>query len=282
MAAGYSDFRYAPLGGLEPVDMYLAFSDAFAAYPMPFSMTLEEFTTKFIHRLKVNFEYSAGVWEGNSLAGFVMVRLYGSRLYYAAVGIRKFYQGRGLIGPLLAFQHSLTEGLGAKSVWLEVLPDYDRARNIYEKAGFSIHRKLCSYEGTIRSPERERLPLTGTRVIPWDTVRPWMEHEPSFMNSEAVVEAGSLNEKAWIYADNAGAGALLVLNTRSGRISTLLVRPDLRRNGLGKRLIHFAARQISGKLVFINVPGEDMGTRRLLEHCGLRIFCEQLEMKREL
>ena len=283
MEAGYSDISHRALTNEELVDLYLAFTDAFSDYPIPFNLSLEDFSHKFISRLKIDLRYSAGVWKRDKLAGFILARRSGEIVYYGAVGIRKAFRGKHLMPGLIRYQESLIKELPVNQVCLEVLCQNTRALRIYESSGYSAIRKLFSYEG--RPVNRRGSSLPGIKIareIPWEEIADWFDIQPAFLNSKAVLDPGRSADMPWIYRDHQGMGALLVINPDNGRLSMLLVRPDLRRKGLGSQLVRFASEQSHQKLVLLNIPEKDIATRSLLETNGLQVFCEQMEMKKTL
>lgn len=284
MEAASSDFFIRSLNKDVMVDLYLAFSDAFEGYPVPFSLTLEDFRYKFETYMQLDYALSAGAWAGERLAGFLMVRAWGSEVYIGATGVRRAWQGKGVVRRLLTRQTEAFRAGGAKSLRLEVLEKNERALRLYRENGFETSRTLSSYRGTpvIMTAAPVRGILTASARLPWDEVRKWMTHEPPFMCSEAVVNPGHTRDRTWLYRENDQLMGLLVMNPDNGRVAQLLVHPDARGRGIGKYLLSYAVRMSPGPLAFINVPEEAVEMNSLLRSAGLQDFARQLEMKKNL
>ena len=84
---------------------------------------------------------------GSSLAGYCLVLFrrgsVNARLYSIAVASGR--EGAGIGSKLLAEAIALAARRGASALTLEVRPDNDRARAIYEKRGFSVARTIPDY-----------------------------------------------------------------------------------------------------------------------------------------
>ena len=88
-------------------EMYKAFKTAFQDYPIPFDLSEEHFRKKFINKLNISLNLSAGAFAKNVLNGFVFTSIcnYNNLLtaYNGGTGVVPIFRGNGLTADLYSF-----------------------------------------------------------------------------------------------------------------------------------------------------------------------------------
>lgn len=286
MEADYTSthWRQAPLTPDHLTEVYLAFQDAFEDYELPYPLSLNQFHYKFVIRLGLNFELSAGVWDGNVLAAFILTTLdvYEKRktAYHGCIGVRKKYRGNHLIHALYKEQQRKFASLQIKQSVLEVLNTNQRARHVYESLGFSVHRSLLSFQKTVRKKAHGGNKYSSGLTIPWETIDGWGETFPSFTNTRGVIARSGGTEMTLLHKTDSQTTGIIVFDVYNGRVSLLMVHPAFRRRGIGSQLLNSAITCLSAAYVAcMNIPETDTATISFLQNAGFTPICEQLEMR---
>ena len=285
MGVDYSSINFRQFIPADTTDMYLAFQDAFGDYPVPPRLTLEEFRYKFIDRMNLTFEKSVGVWDGNKLVAFIFARVFQDIIYYGGMGVRKAYRGHHLLKKLYEYHESGLLVAGIKVCQLEVLDQNRQAQQIYRNLGYRVKRNLITSQGRLVTgdiPSDYLVHRLGNE-IPWADIEPWFTCPPAFMSSKAVLINGSNRDKVFCVQDHQGLGGLMVGDLINGRVSLLVIRPDLRRQGIASTLLHHFQEKAAVDLsYFLNVPEEVTEMHSLLSSCGFTQLLKQSEMEKTL
>ncbi len=284
--AGYSNLSLRVFRHSELTDIYLACTDAFEDYQFPVQFTLEEFRYKFMTRLQTRLELSAGVWHKEKLVAFTLVSCFEDQCYLSCLGVRKDWRRIGLSKKLLAFQEELVAHDDSNELILDVLGSNDVAVSVYEQAGYQIIRKLTTYSisrDIILKSQSFPHQIVPADHVPWEEVYAWRECELPFLNGRWVIRPGVTHDSVLSYRDEKGTGGVIVFDKHNGRIPLLMVRPDLRRQGLGKALLREAAQLILSKeVICFNIPEEASGINSFLSNMEFRKYFNQVEMKKSI
>jgi len=281
---------------LSPVDkgqLYRTFMEAFADYAMDASRTTEDGLLLRAAKNAVDFEASAGAYDGDRLVGFTLIGVDewgGSHTAFGAgTGVVPAFRRQGLAKAM--FDHALPRlrSCGVSRFLLEVLQENEPAIKAYRKSGFSTTRELRCF--TAETAALRTLPEScpyEIRPIPPGEIpalRAALDWLPSFENRLDAVERiptevrclGVFEEKDCL----GGIAYVPALNW----LLTLAVHPSHRRRGIGTTLLRRLAHDIPEsipRLPALNIDGEDAGMRAFLVDLGFSPLVDQFEMAREI
>ena len=143
------------LSSLQFEKIISCFLEAFQNYFVTLPDDVEYWRNRFA-AVKVDWELSFGMFEGERLVGFIIngVGNHNGKLtaYNTGTGVLNEYRGQQIVNALYAHAFPDFRQKGIEKCLLEVISENSRALKVYERIGFEILRKLGSYTGTI-SPE---------------------------------------------------------------------------------------------------------------------------------
>ena len=242
-----------------------AFNDAFSDYDIPARYTTE-YLTNLVIRRGYRPDLAVGAFDGQRLVGFVFNCLDGDAAYNSGTGVAISHRRRGIARQLM--ERSI-ETLPARRYILEVIETNSRAEALYRQLGFVETRRLqCwKYEPSAAATEKRRQAAALQEIRSWCDVAPtWQNDVPSILRASEPYE---------IYGDDKGA---MVVFPSNGDVPMLAVRPDARRQGIGRALLDAPARPLR----IMNADDRDRGIATFLENCGAKRFVRQIEMVRSL
>jgi ribosomal protein S18 acetylase RimI-like enzyme len=275
---------------LRPVDlteMYLAFLNAFSDYPVPFRLSKDQFVRKFVEKLHIDFELSVGSYEGDALAGFIFstVNYYEGKLtaYNGGTGVRPLFRGRGIVSQLYAYLLPVFKERGIEQCVLEVLATNHRAIGVYEKIGFKKNRYYHCFklEGKPISPNLlwPEVYIEPVTKPEWSLYQDFNTFQPSFLDSTLMVRENLIHETVIEAKLQGKCIGYAVYQHHIGRISQLGVLPEMRRKGIGTKLLQHIYHTSNVKdLTIINITKEDTATRSFFASHGFADQLQQHEM----
>ncbi|MCK4571213.1 GNAT family N-acetyltransferase [Candidatus Bipolaricaulota bacterium] len=278
--------------------------EAFAGYAMDASATKEESMLFRMSKNSVNFEASAGAYNGDHLVGFTLIGIdemdgnltaYGEdtgsilTAYDAGTGIIPGFRGHGLAKRM--FDHALPglQERGVKRFLLEVLQKNEPAIKAYQKSEFEITREFRCFVAETKSlrnlPSSAGIEVRPTNATTFERLIPEAEWIPSFENRFTAHSA--IPDHVMFFGAYDGdecIGAIAYCQALNWLLS-LLVKRSHRRRGVGKSLLQYLATTLPdtvSKLPALNVDGEDRGMQAFFEAVGFSHLIDQYEMGRNL
>ncbi|MGH0052114.1 MAG: GNAT family N-acetyltransferase, partial [Sphaerochaetaceae bacterium] len=134
-----------PLTHISLETLTQVFNAAFGNYEVPIHMEKEQLLSH-TKTLGVSQKDSIGLFDKETLIGFLLVARKGTIAYDAGTGIIPEYQGNGYAHHLIEFTLEHLRGRGVTSFILEVIDTNKRAKNLYISHGFSTMRSLRCYQ----------------------------------------------------------------------------------------------------------------------------------------
>ncbi|MEQ8478857.1 GNAT family N-acetyltransferase [Fulvivirga sp.] len=277
---------------LKPVDlteMYITFLDAFSDYAIPFKLTKEQFVRKFVQKLKIDFNLTAGAFNyDGSLIGFIFsaVNYYDGKLtaYNGGTGVRPRYRGQQITTQMYEYLRPLFDERKIKQCVLEVLTSNDRAIRAYQNIGFEKTRFFKCYiladvDNLKVMANNTNVDIFAVRHPNWDVYDKFYDYQPSFLDSSRMITDNLANEtiiEARIEDECVG---FAIFQPSFGRISQIGIKPDSRRNGIGSAIINYIFEgSLQKKLTIINVNDEAEGTKSFFTKLGFDNQIDQYEM----
>lgn len=255
-----------------------AYNLGFSDYRLAVAITEEKLQSTNI-RYGYNRECSVGLFDDNTLVGFVINGLRDGYAYDSGTAIIPGYRGRGYARLLLEKALSLMNSQGVHTWVLEVLSDNTKAINLYKSIGFTQQRGLNCYqvEASLFKEKETELKLTKDATIPI----PQGDCLPSWQNTEQSIIAGGV--PVWnIMVKQEKVGTLCYENS-SGSIAQLYIQEEERHKGYAREAIIEAAKLCkTDQLRFINIDEQYAALNTLLHTMGFQCFAKQLEMTNTL
>ncbi|MFT3738590.1 MAG: GNAT family N-acetyltransferase [Breznakibacter sp.] len=268
-------------------ELFDTFNLSFSDYLVPLSLTYEQFQRK-LDSENVNLDYSVGAFESGRLVGFVLHFYHEANgrkiLYNGATGVIPAHRGQSLTSKMYQYMLLLLRKQGVSSIQLEVLAHNYPAIHIYEKIGFGIARQLKCYRGesmieNTHVPYIHIEPLSG---FVWDIWARFWDFEPTWQNSNQVIERLSSSIKAFGAHHGSTMVGYIIYNTQANRIHQLAVDPVYRRMRIGEMLVQHVVQMYGANLSVINVDAGSVSTMHFLTRLGLENFIDQIDMRMRL
>lgn len=279
------EMQIRKLAKLDINELLHAINGAFADYIVPFELDTAQLQFK-IDSESIRLDWSVGVFEMNRLIAFIMhgVRTEDNEVivYNAGTGVLPGYRGQGLVGKMYDHILPFLKDNQVKQLVLEVIEDNRSAIRAYEKIGFSVHRKLLCFSGTLRPGTFSgQVSVRQLNSYSWDIFRSfwdvlpsWQSAIPSMDVARPVVLAAFIKEELVGY---------MLFNPGNKRIYQIGVAEQHRRQGIATQLLVEVRRQMADEKVQVNNMDEAGDSLRLfLEKRGLTNHINQLEMVKHL
>jgi len=276
-----STLEHTPLQDITDV-----LNHSFLDYIVPLQLTEEQLQFK-MKAEDIRTDQSYGVFSSGRLVAFMLHGLResasGLTAYNAATGVIPEFRGKGLTARMYAELQPRLRALGVKHMVLEVIATNTSAIKAYEKEGYTKHRLLDCYAGTVKP-----MHMNGTITVKelsqpqWQLLDAQQVQRPSWQNETQTIR--NIGERCRLLgAFNAGEPAgYMVYQPGNGKIQQLCVLPDHRRKGVATQLLLQVAEGGNRDLHLYNADRDADGIKPFLEHMGLVCDLTQLEMKKEL
>ncbi len=268
-------------------DMYLAFVDSFSDYQIPFKLNKEQFVKKFVQRLEIDFDLSAGTWDINQrMVAFIFtsVAKYKNILtaYNGGTGVRPTARNKKLVAKMYEYLFPKMLERKVEQCVLEVLVTNDKAINVYQSIGFKKTNLFKCYkleQSIKKDSSNPNLLFKEVNQANWDWYNSISDRIPSFLDArlnnlhplsqEKVIEA---------HIDNNCIG-FVVYNPAFLRINQLAVAKEYRRMRVGTGLIHQIWQNEGKKAVTVlNVSDNAPDLNGFFEQLGFKNQLNQYEM----
>lgn len=269
--------------------------DAFAVYPVPMRLSLEQLGD-MLERRGVDWTLSFGAFHQGELIGATMTAVdewpsVHPCAYAIITAVRMGWQGRGVLTALFEWLSLALDHRNINQMQLEVLIDNPRARRAYERLGFDTERHLFCFDlPRLDRPQRftEHLGFAvfegeAADVVQEERGELWASFwglTPAWTGSSGTARrtrSRVVFEARW--ADEVCGYA--VLEPNSAELMQLAVAPEHRRKGVATEMIRACQQRIRGPaLRILNVDdGGDRGvTIAALRRLGGEMSAVQLEM----
>jgi ribosomal protein S18 acetylase RimI-like enzyme len=277
--------------------IHRTFREAFADYYVDTSGVTKELLYNRAVKNGVDFESTVGAFDGDRMVAVTIVGVDEWKgqacAYDIGTGVIPAYRGRGVARRMFDFVAPVLRDRGVRTFVLEVIQENEPAIKAYRAAGFEVTREFDCFRWSldrVRLESRPRIPLE-IRPVERDGLEEFAGHldwQPSWENSFSSIRR--IPDSLKLYGAFTGnrfarCVGLLVYYPLLNWITTLVVKTDLRRNGVATSLLsHFARRPPGGVQIvnLVNVDHSDAGMLSLLEKSGFEPYVRQFEMECEL
>ncbi|QIL74526.1 GNAT family N-acetyltransferase [Hymenobacter sp. HDW8] len=227
-----------PVLEFTPIQVTDAMNRSFEEYMVPMVFTPASFERRFRGE-HLDAEASKLWFQGEELVGVVLIARRGWTSRVAAMGLVREARGKHYGRQMLQAAIEEATARGDRSMLLEVFAANEPARRLYERLGFRNERELFSfrYVPNPKSPPADSRELQ--EIDPAELARlvllegepniSWMYAPATLMGVAAPSRAFQLDEKAYV---------MLRQDANRTLLQTVLVRPEYRRQGRARELLH--------------------------------------------
>lgn len=281
--------------GLEKADieeMHRAFLLAFADYQLPFRLSYEQFVQKFILKLNINFPLSVGVFDGETLVGFIFTSVGEYRGlktgYNGGTGVIPSHRNKGLTIQMYEHLWPKFEKENITQAVLEVLTGNDKAIKSYKSCGFSIYTTYCCFKISSDSlkkgsPVHENFVIEKTIHADWSLYKTFHDTEAYFLDSIPMLKYHLNHEHLAEAKIGDQVVGYIIFQPQVARISHLAVDERFRGKGIGKALIAYSLQFTSSlPVTILNIDYQQKELINLLKHLGFKQTVDQYEMARKI
>lgn len=269
-------------------EMHSGFSDAFSDYKMRFKLNREDFISKFIVKLHIDWELSAGVFYEGKLVAFIFhsVNEYEGRevLYNGGTGIVPAHRGKKLVKEMYRYALPAAEKRGLRYSVLEVLDSNEKAIRAYESVGFRKGAKFKCFKTPLPgfSHINRKVMIVPQRVFQPRQYQYMGQAMPSFQDTSQQIIFDHENETILEAIAGGKTVGYIIYHNKTGRISQIAVAKDSQGKGIGSRLL-FEANNLLREpvMTLINLRESEKNTARFLENRGFVNEVDQYEMTLE-
>lgn len=259
------------------VDIVNAFNQSFADYELPFQFTTETMQQK-IRFEDIDLRYSVGAFDNDKLVGFIFFGIDGTTAWDGGTGVIPAYRGQKLTQRMLEYSFPILKAQGINHVLLEVLENNVGARNIYERAGFSITRKLHGYKGQVNidkthsynievliDPDFRMLSKLGGFKFAWQQMDKRIQNRADIITTIGI-------------RDNNEIVAYMHFDAGASRVHQFGTVESHRRKGLATALFQYLAQNCTAPILVVNI--EDASeANTFIQSTGLAHLISQYEME---
>ncbi|MEM8894431.1 MAG: GNAT family N-acetyltransferase [Bacteroidota bacterium] len=271
--------------------MYHTFIEAFEDYAGNMKMDRQAFERRMLDKLQIDWNLSAGAFSGDKMVGFITQTLNqynGKRtVYNGGTGVIPAYRGHDLTGHM--YRALLPEMIkhNADQVILEAIVDNQWAIDAYEKVGFERNRRLKCFKRVKEADKSISDDFTDLKVVDFDSsiVQSYSEDlSTSFMDTLDQLYKGRTSQKMILSVDDKGQLiGYLVFDPSNARVARAWVSVGKRRQGIGRKLVNYAAQLSDNKpLSILNIDDQATVAHQFLIACGFENQIHQWEMTLEI
>jgi len=270
------------LRALQEVDfpsLFDSFNQAFSNASTQLNLTENEFKHRIFKKLHIDWDISAGAFDGDNMLGFI---IHSSNVfqgiptaYNGGTGVVPGFRNQKTAEDLYAFLIPKIQSKFLARILLEVIENNEHAIKLYEKVRFNFKRRLLFYKQIEKYSANQIHTVEEGKIQ--DVDFRFMDFESSFLDSEEHLTLGY--EKVLLVKKNGELAGYLVFQPHLGRISQLSVSRIYRHEHIGGSLILEAQKYTSKALTIMNIPEDEVDFDAFLKHCSFDNQINQFEME---
>jgi len=286
--------EYAFLSDDQFGQIHQTFQEAFADYYVDTSGMTEKVLRNRAIKNSVDFDSTVGAFDGDRMVAVTIVGIddWKGKLsaYDIGTGVVPGYRGKGIARRMFDFIVPKLKTRGVNTFVLEVIQENKPAIKAYRAVGFEVTREFDCFRwnlGNVRVDSRPTVPLE-IREVERDRLSEFEEHldwQPSWENNFSSIRR--IPDEVTAYGAFTGdqfarCVGLLVYYPLINWITTLVVKRDIRNNGVATALLAHFADRIRGDVSSVklaNVDHSDNASLYLLEKTGFEPHVHQFEME---
>lgn len=257
-----------------------AFNAAFEGYYIPVNYT-EEGMLERIKRARIDLSLSVGVMEDDQLIAFMLTGV-GQQAgaltaYNAGTGVLERFRGQRLVGEMYEWIVPRWQELGFQRASLEVITENEKAIKAYQRAGFTIKRRLKAFKKDIDNLSRKDGYSLQTVTMPdWEGYQKMEPFTYAWDYTREGIEALSPDYRFYEWGQPAEAYAIV---HRMGRIAQAGLQTDATLNW---RDLLIALEQAYSQLSWVNLSEEASVLQAAMDALNWEHIIDQYEMEREI
>lgn len=259
--------------------LYETFKSAFSDSVVKLQPTEAEFEHRIFNKLHVDGDISAGMFDGDSMVGFIM---HASNIYQGiptayngGTGVLPGFRNQRVAEQLYAYLIPKIQVKFLARILLEVVENNENAIKLYEKIGFTFKRRFLCYKQLNPINHSSELEVVEGTIS--DVDFNFMDFDSSFLDSEEHLNLG--REKVLLVRKNDLVIGYLIFQPHLGRISQMAISRLYRQEGAGLALIAAAQHHTARPLTIMNIPEDEVGFDSFLKKCGFENQINQFEME---
>ena len=198
------------------------FNASFQQYYVPLQFSKEQFADK-ITTEAIDLKLSFGIFDEDQLVGFILhgIDSVGNQkvAYNAGTGILPEYRGHKLSYLLYEYSIGQLKKAGITKTVLEVVEQNMPAIKSYVKMGFSVTRKLNSYQGKPILHEMMPIEIETLPSPDWELIKKSCEWNPSWQYNTNCIKRAQSNYKLQVARCEQQPVAYCISNVETGRIA---------------------------------------------------------------
>jgi GNAT superfamily N-acetyltransferase len=249
---------------------------AFEGYFVKFPTSLDYWATRF-RATGVNWALSYGVFDQQQLIAFIIHAIGEEQgaltAFNTGTGVLPAYRGQNWVDQIYAFAEAPLQAAGITQWKLEVITENVRAIRVYERIGFSIHRRLRCFAGTPPPSAGFSFDLTSLSLDDLGNRR--MEAAPSWDHTLGSISRIWETYRAYEVRVAGASAGWFVINPATGYVP-LLESPSQQWEA-----IFAALSSISAYIKINNIPESRTGLLEALANWPLPATVDQFEMVRK-
>lgn len=262
-------------------DIVASIAEAFADYFVPISADVT-YWQKRLEAARVDFSRSYGLFDKDRLAGFILngIDMLQGQLtaFNTGTGVLAAARGHKVVDQLYAYALPLLRESGITLCSLEVIDRNERAIHVYERIGFSIHKKLHCFRGRLQvgatGVQASRVPFAAIAdaALPCDAFYSWD-------NTAAAVQAAGDRYHCYTLEQEEKTIGYCIHNPETGHLiqfEATTGNPD------DWQPLLTGIATIAPEVRINNVDGSRKTLLEALNAAGLENFLDQYEMRMPL
>lgn len=252
--------------------------ESFADYFVKMPEDVQYWENRFLGA-RVNFELSFGMFDDGKLIGFIIngIDYTGEDLtaFNTGTGVIPAYRGDKIVDSIYDFAIPVLKKNGVKKCMLEVIQKNEKAIRVYERIGFSSHRSLKCFKGSLKTGVTD----VGVKKANFEHIIDKQTIDQQFYswdnNNEAILSSGNLYHTFEVFFRDSCIG-YFVINPKIGYLPQF----ELYDTESEYQLQLFEGiRQVAEEVRINNVDASRIHLCDALLQAGLENHIDQFEME---
>lgn len=258
------------------------FNQAFQNYFVPFQAT-DVYLRERWQAAGVDYQLSAGVFDGDCLAGFL---IFGTGMrdklktaHNLATGVLPFYQGRRLVAALYDFSLPKLRAAGMHQSTLEVITQNQRALRAYQSVGYTVARRLHCFAKEWNDQDISCMDCSVVQQqdIDWQAITLLPPYKATWEQRREVLMARSEDYSFWTIRENGSLMAYAIVNPITGHVPSFSALPG-KEAQYGLPLMAAVGRKVKC-LRINNVDASEQAWLKVFDQLGLSNNIDQFELR---